>query len=329
MKRLNFIHLHRDLGHAGYNFCIMLKCLAVLTVSLAIAQASAPIRQVATDPKSQSEITARKLEKAGTYEGQNPSATASYGASPQDGGRPRFDGSTQTESDKDVWDKAGIFANYLLVIVGIAGVIAAYFTLAKLEYQTRATQDAAKASLDQVELMKRQMDIGVNKERARIEVKPGTLEVERAMEWLEAGIEVRNIGHSTAYINCIKGWFVISQPGESLPETDGSTMYMPDNFINSQADPVHLSFLWNDLPASLHKFTADMSGGTLVAYLYGHIEYETLGETWHKDFGYLWHMDGDNEQSSSSDIKRLESGWWEKNPEQSNGEFKFPYDFTD
>lgn len=52
---------------------------------------------------------------------------------------------------KDLYDKAAFWVNLVLAGVGIIGLFAAYHTLRKLERQTKAGEDAAKATLKQVD----------------------------------------------------------------------------------------------------------------------------------------------------------------------------------
>jgi hypothetical protein len=207
--------------------------------------------------------------------------------------------------------------------------------------EAQASGLAAKAALKQVELMQRQMEIGVQRERARIDIGPETFRVRSGgpdMLLLEGSIQIRNIGQSTAYVTGKKGWFIISERGASLPEQGVDMMEMPDIIISSTSDPMRVEFCIESFPASLRELCQGICDTTLFAHLYGYIEYETLGETWHRDFGYVWVLANDapsrgydirraNFSKDDADINRLTNGDWQKDPEKGNGEFKFPYTF--
>ncbi len=48
---------------------------------------------------------------------------------------------------KDRYDKAAFWINVVLAVIGICGIVAAVLTIRKLERQTKATEDSAKAAL--------------------------------------------------------------------------------------------------------------------------------------------------------------------------------------
>jgi hypothetical protein len=109
--------------------------------------------------------------------------------------------------------------------------------------------------------MGRQMEMSVAKERARIVISPASLQVrgddEEIRYVLTAGIDVRNTGHSTAYIACSKGWFMVVEPSNNLPETGRSlTADMPDTIITARPDPTHMEIWCEDGPDSLRELAA-------------------------------------------------------------------------
>jgi hypothetical protein len=125
----------------------MLKGLAILAVLLVVGQASTPSPRVTTDPKGgsiaekQSGTQADKQPpRPGHIVSEQPTRNGGNNANaPKDG--------------KDGWDKAAVLSNYLLVIVGIFGIIYAALTFGKLTKQTIAAEVAARAASKQTSHM--------------------------------------------------------------------------------------------------------------------------------------------------------------------------------
>jgi type II secretory pathway pseudopilin PulG len=130
-----------------YIFAIMPKRLAILAVLLVITGAGFPAPRVTPNPKA-------GPSKSKTQDTQSQqSATISASAPPQASYSEAFNNNAPEKADKDGWDKAAVFSNYLLVVVGIVGIVAASITLRKLERQTKAGEDAAEAALKQANLL--------------------------------------------------------------------------------------------------------------------------------------------------------------------------------
>jgi hypothetical protein len=119
----------------------MLKRLAILAVLLSVAQAGFPVPGKTANPE-----TSPGAQETQRTRSPQPSALFAM-AFPQSRDGETFENDTNKESGKDGWDKAAVLADYLLVIVGIAGISAALRTLRKLERQTKAAEDAAQSAL--------------------------------------------------------------------------------------------------------------------------------------------------------------------------------------
>lgn len=302
----------------------MLKILAMLSMSLAIVQASIPSPRTTVNPKGSTTVSENQ--------GAN-SEHQQYGAkSPVPGQLPRIQAIEQQanqEHHKDAWDKAAVLASYLLIAVGVFGVIYAARTLRTLKAQTAATQDAATSALAQIQLMK-------SKERARLDIKPGRLEVcgeEDGFWYLSADIELCNAGPSNAYVTRSQGTFLILQSNE-VPTIGGDeprTLDMQSDIIPPSLEPIHLPFWFEDVPYFMSEFLSSISSGEQVMFVIGFIEYETLGTTWHRDFTYEWIADTSEERAAKypgslfapkTVGEEIQDGFWERNDANKNGEYE-------
>lgn len=81
-----------------------------------------------------------RTTKARDAQSQQP-APVLTAATPQPKDSQTFNSSAAEKSGKDAWDKAAVLSNYLLIVVGIGGILVACITLGKLERQTKATED--------------------------------------------------------------------------------------------------------------------------------------------------------------------------------------------
>ena len=183
----------------GYNCRIMLKILAIFTLFLLVFP-------------MQTNAQTHKAKK--TAQSENPTSTAVPVAAQQPGGAD-LKPEQQNHVDADVWvkhtpekdayDKASVWVNVCLGVIGIGGIVVAIFTLKKVERQTKATEDSAKASFLNVQAL-------VNAERARIGF--DVREMGRSF-----GIDGKNVGKTAAKITYAHGFSMILSANETLPLT--------------------------------------------------------------------------------------------------------------
>jgi hypothetical protein len=121
----------------------MLKRLVMLPVLLVVAHVCFPTPSEASNPKRNSGAN----ETQGR-QGQQPAPVAPA-AIPQVGSNTTFNEFPEGKDGKDGWDVAAVLSNYLLVVIGIGGIVVGVVTLRKLERQTKATENAAMSSLSQ------------------------------------------------------------------------------------------------------------------------------------------------------------------------------------
>jgi hypothetical protein len=226
----------------------MWKRLAILAVFVAVMQAAIPAPAVKANPKRG---TSAK-ENGGLRPKQARSPTFNF-KPPKGQGR-----------DRDSWDKAAVVANYLLVIVGIVGIIYAAWTLGKLKQQTKAAGDAAKASLLNAEAL-------ISAERPWIVLETRMLQKKGAFMFF-----VKNVGKSAAKITSIRNRVPVVM--ESLPDTPE---YPPETeLLNS---PVLLppgekryigDFDFDDFKTKNPPWASSVQFGRGKSlYIYGRVEY--------------------------------------------------------
>jgi hypothetical protein len=204
--------------------------------------------------------------------------------------------------------------NWFLAVIGTCGIFAAVRTLRAIERQSG--------------LMKEQMDRMVERERARLTLHVQRIEVEEAgIDWvpLNSCLELTNCGHSNAYIRFSAARFVICPAGQwPLPQPDPERLAISPGVIEPSISTVYAPVWTEDEPFSLQETIAKMLGEELGIYLYGFIEYETLGILWHRNFGYRWNQA--DQPTTTRDLKNPEreflTGEWEFDVRQKNDEYQ-------
>ncbi|HEV2711317.1 MAG TPA: hypothetical protein VGU67_13965 [Edaphobacter sp.] len=197
--------------------------------------------------------------------------------------------------------------------------------MGKLERQTKATEEAANAAYGSVVYAEAQLKLMVEKERARLKITPGTITVTDVRTelvkffYLNATLRIRNIGTSRAYITSSGGKVSFVESGNELSE-DLSNLSLPDQFFDPDINRTDLTecFFPKDDTSSMKMVADAIQDHTQTAYLYGFIEYETLGGKWRREFGYRWDpfsalsMLGGLYGTSTNltDAGRIESGHW-------------------
>jgi hypothetical protein len=194
----------------------MLKRLSVLTVFLATTYACFPAPGKSSNPKTDS-----GRQDAQDTGRQQPSPSPPI-AVPQLGYNPTFNDNAQKQHDKDGWDKAAVLSNYLLVLIGIAGIAVAVCTLLKLERQTKATEVAAESSLKQANHI-------ITSERAWMtvviesELIPPEIEESPSIRWTGFSIQFVNQGKTPALLIEAGCHGVVQSHATELPDIQPPT----------------------------------------------------------------------------------------------------------
>jgi hypothetical protein len=182
-----------------------------------------------------------------------------------------------------------------------------------------AADESAKASLQQIQLMK-------SKERARLEIKAGSVQVENLGEkiWdLKTKLEFRNLGPSRAYITRSSGALtVIRENVQQSTDEDviDSPLSLPDSFLDGMSSTIDVPFWYwplpqGDNPPDMKAFAAEFKKGTVAIHLRGFVEYETIGINWHRDFWYILEFNSIGRMllgnpEPETDVERITQGWW-------------------
>jgi hypothetical protein len=192
----------------------------------------------------------------------------------------------------------------------------AFRTLRYMEGQTKHMER-------QVELVKRQMDAMFNKEkgRLRLEIQPLTLPAPGGSVLITC-IELTNVGDSKVYITFGGASFTIA-PSQPLSKPDPDD-FSPDTTIiePSREEPVYVGFFWESPYMDLAESVQQIAAGAVTPYLYGFIEYETMGIKIHRDFGYRWVLDDSVDPWETSAEERIVLGNWEHDQTCKNIEYQ-------
>jgi hypothetical protein len=185
-----------------------------------------------------------------------------------------------------MWDKAAVIANYLLVLVGIVGTIVAICTLKKIERQTKAGEDAAKAAKDGAEAALKQADNIVASERAWVLVAP---EYDLQFPYF-IKLVATNHGRSPAEVI----WYDARKPtlkvGEELPSISphwkGDRQFAHHHWIppGKSMDENVCDVNFEGEPFISNSATLqDLTNGTQVQWVYGIICYkDTISRSEHE-----------------------------------------------
>ena len=291
----------------------MLKWLAIIGMSLWLANGA----------RSQ-------IPRNGSHEDQKPQQSAAH-SRPSPPIAQEFQGhygsteqkkSTDPEPQGYHWSELLAPANipaWCLVLVGFWAGLMAYRTLRSIDCQ-------AEFLSNQTGLMRQQIDAMVNRERARLSLYAQPVQISGEGEFfhLVSCIEITNVGHSKGYISFSAGRFVVVPAGRwPLPNPDPDDLNLPDTVIKTSGGPMYTGFFIDDIPFTLGEFAESIANGTLAIYLYGFIEYESVGIKWHRDFGYVWsppEYQGDSAPDSLEEM--VTNGQWNDDVRQKTGEYE-------
>jgi hypothetical protein len=106
-----------------------------------------------------------------------------------------------------------------------------------------------------------------------------------------------------------------------LSQPDPDDLSPASNVVEASDEPVYVPFYFEDALLGFQEFTGKIANGDLTAYLYGFVEYETLGKKRHSDFGYAWIINESMRNSSfHSSEELIDGGSWEICLNLKNGE---------
>ena len=188
-----------------------------------------------------------------------------------------------------MWDRAAVIANYLLVLVGIVGTIAAICTLKKIERQTKAGEDAAKAARLQAEHT-------VASERGWLSTETDMENFNPTANSSQFYWKVVNTGKSVVKLISTDARCLVWNGYDPLPDTPplGDTEIKLNGRILAPGE--HYQFKgrfedWQQGAYSLHDINNKFdSRNTLYLLAYGKVRYQTFGKDCESNFveDYTW-----------------------------------------
>ena len=205
--------------------------------------------------------------------------------------------------------------SWCLFFVGLWAGGMAYWTLRNIENQTEQLRIQATLTREQVDVM-------VHKDQARLNLDPQPLTIEGAegFFYLSAKIELTNLGESKAYVTFAAGRLAVVPSGQwPLPQPTPDESFIDfAKTISPSGDPIYFPLDFEDTPLDFGLFLEQINNGTLTVYLYGFIEWETLGIRRCRNFGYTWKTDDPDGVRTAGRI--ITEGWWERDVRQKNGD---------
>jgi hypothetical protein len=206
--------------------------------------------------------------------------------------------------------------------------------------ETRAAANATAASVEaanvQVGLIRKQMDTEIERERARLRLETQAIDIPESGFHdgvnLRTCIELTNVGHSNAYIGDGAVRFVASSGQWPVSPASPEDFAPFSRVIEPSKDPVYCPVDSEDIPLSLKDFATDIADGSRALFLYGFIEYKTMGIVWHRDFGYRWKIAEDSREPLDPNNVVFRdrrnpggfciAGWWESDVCHPNNEYR-------
>lgn len=223
-----------------------------------------PALRVTADPKGGSiaektDDTQAKARPAATV---LASSTQSPTQTTQDANSPK--------SNKDGWDKAAVLSNYLLVAVGIAGIIYAAKTLRKLKEQTQAAIDAAETARDQTNHM-------IASERAWLVI--SSVNDNSSFVWSGAPRlywwHVRNVGNTPAILLETQA---VCRVAETV-QLEGAPQFSEPVILSKRmlapGDSIDFNTFWSDQRGVLFRQQVEEID-PLILLSFGYIKYKTV-----------------------------------------------------
>jgi hypothetical protein len=220
--------------------------------------------------------------------------------------------------EKDAYDKASVWINGILAIIGLAGVGIAVFTLNKI-------RDQVGLMARQTDAMERQNTAARNRDRARLVVvhpppDPDFSPTNRVVSWdensrfLRLSIEVVNDGPMKAYEVQAFGLVSISDSREvEISPKNYYSLVVPE-IIGPvpEVSPTRISMVpFGDILGVSPTIIANIQGGRQFLRLVGDIRYtDHFGESCNTPFNFLWNAEG----TTTSGFYANDAQWSDDSP---------------
>jgi hypothetical protein len=187
--------------------------------------------------------------------------------------------------------------NMGLCLVGVFGILYARKTLKKIDEQTEATKKSADAARDNIELL-------INKERARIQVDPGAIRIEDSTDQFEPPtreMKYRVTCGGTTQATILDGrvWAEISVSTKPLyPESYAPMIGLPRVLAPTETGVELIQYLNGDETFFSVLLDEGLDDGKLFLNFWGRIKYQDIFSdeyVWVYTFSYMWFAQGDGQ----------------------------------
>lgn len=149
---------------------------------------------------------------------------------------------------------------------------------AVLNKSVEVAKESADAATAQIQMMK-------SKERARLDIKTSSIEVEglnKTLWNMEAKLEFRNLGPSRAHITNSAGELIVTRKNAQKPLDEDeivSSLNFPDSFIDPIPSIAEVTFYYfaslDETAPDMTAFATEFEESLLDVHLRGFVEYET------------------------------------------------------
>jgi hypothetical protein len=183
------------------------------------------------------------------------------------------------------------------------------FTLGAIVWQSWETRRSANAAIAQ-------MRTTINRDKAVIKVQPQAIaimdNIPRDYWFLHSKIGIRNVGMSRAYILAGKTSLSLRFAREKpkLKDISGDNLRIVERFIQANTDPDDA--LVEEMLYAVHNLSVAEQAemifpGKVIPYIWGFVEYETIGTVFRRNFHYSWRSRGRNGDTDFQMYRMLHS----------------------
>jgi hypothetical protein len=205
-------------------------------------------------------------------------------------------------------------------------------TLGAIVWQAWETRRAARAGQSAADVALAQIRMEKATERARLNIKVQKLQGIRMTNskegttkwWLEAVLTLSNIGRGRAYF-CNSAMRFIAMPFEASPpsfeEELAFSLDIGSGYFDPDDSPIRIKCTLEDCPNEIEPFLTKMGSTEMTVYLYGFVEYETMGMKWRYPFGYFW-IPGSKDGAPPE--RWISDGFWDIHSKLNGTEYEMP-----
>jgi hypothetical protein len=227
--------------------------------------------------------------------------------------------------ERDWMDCLALFFSALLLGVGIAGVVAAYRTLRAIEGQAGIMRGQITTMENQLAEMKRQNDLVISKERARIGIEIGELKINAlSPRSYLATVEckITNLGAMKAFPADARYYLLVTKSKDGPQEVIIAPSFVAESVITpDQIITEHLLCFQGIGPETIRE----INDQAVFVHLKGSIPYTDVFGKYVTPFHYAWRAESGYAMATGVMLgktldldKTLYGGWGRVGPESDN-----------